>query len=137
MTRALAPILLVEDDPATRSLMSEMLVLLGHHVTAAASAEDAIAMIEQGGTEFSILLADITLPGMSGIRLADILVRKMPALRVVFVSGNGYLVADKTDFQFRLLPKPFDLYQLQLVLSEDDLFATGVPISLERSSLQK
>ncbi|GIZ53307.1 hypothetical protein NCCP691_33210 [Noviherbaspirillum aridicola] len=136
MTSATAPILVVEDDPATRSLMSEMLVLLGHQVSAAASAEEALAMVEQGRHRFAILLADINLPGMSGIRLADILVRKLPGLRVVFVSGNGFLVADKTDFDFRLLPKPFDLYQLQLVLNETELFA-GLPVAAARPSLQK
>lgn len=137
MIDALAPILVVEDDPATRSLISEMLVVLGHRVTVAASAEEAIALIGEDRDRFSILLADINLPGMSGIRLAEILVRRMPELRVVFVSGNGFLVADKTDFDFRLLPKPFDLYQLQLVLSEVTLLVADHPAPVERPSLQK
>lgn len=92
--------------------------MLGYPVTAAASAEDAMALVDDGQNEFSILFADINLPGMSGIRLAEMLVDKIPGLHVVFVSGNGFLVADKTNFEFRLLPKPFDLYQVQLVLSD-------------------
>ena len=124
MTRAPASILVVEDDPATRSLLSEMLIVLGYPVASAASADEAIGMIEAGQNNFSILLADITLPGMSGIDLAELLIRRIAGLRVVFASGNGFLVADKTDFDFRLLPKPFDLYQLELVLAEVTQLAT-------------
>lgn len=137
MIDALAPILVVEDDAATRGLISEMLVVLGYRVATAASAEEAISLIDQKPDHYSILLADISLPGMSGIRLADVLVRKMPGLRVVFVSGNGFLVADKTDFDFRLLPKPFDLYQLQLVLSEVSLFSAELPAPAPRVTLHK
>lgn len=101
-----------------------MLAVLGYATASAGSAEEALGLIEQAGHGFSVLLADISLPGMSGIALADIAVQKIPGISVVFASGNGFLVADKTDFEFRLLPKPFDLYQLQLVLSEIALFAT-------------
>ncbi|HEY8605483.1 MAG TPA: response regulator [Noviherbaspirillum sp.] len=124
MTRAIAPILVVEDDAATRSLLCEMLVVLGYRTASAGSAEEAIELIDNGGGTYSVLLADIALPGMSGITLAEIAIQKIPGLQVIFASGNGFLVADKTDFEFRLLPKPYDLNQLQMVLADVTVFAT-------------
>jgi CheY-like chemotaxis protein len=114
----------VEDDAATRSLLCEMLVVLGYRTASAGSAEEAIELIDNGGGTYSVLLADIALPGMSGITLAEIAIQKIPGLQVIFASGNGFLVADKTDFEFRLLPKPYDLNQLQMVLADVTVFAT-------------
>jgi len=92
-------------------LLEEMLRILGHAAHSAATAEAAIQAFE--GQEFDVLLADINLPGMSGIELAEQLTARRPALRVIFASGFGYLIADKTPFEFILLPKPYGLDQLQ------------------------
>src|SRR5690606_20357312 len=61
-------ILLVEDVPETLHATAELLEMLGHSVTAAADAEDALlALSEQ---EFDVMCSDIELPGMSGQELA-------------------------------------------------------------------
>lgn len=102
--------LVVEDDPASRHVVCEMLAALGHAAHAAGTAEDAVQALKSG--RYSILLTDINLPGMSGIDLANLAVKHMPTMKVIFVSGYGYLVADKTDFDFVLLSKPYGLQQL-------------------------
>lgn len=114
MTATPLRILVVEDNDDSRMLLEEMLRLLGHAPVAVGSAEAALQVFEQGG--FDVLLADISLPGMSGIALAEQLTRRHPGLRVIFASGFGYLVADKTDFSFILLPKPYGVDQLQHAL---------------------
>jgi CheY-like chemotaxis protein len=104
-------ILVVEDDKGSRELLSEMLAMLGHNVLCVSTAEEAIEPITAG--QFNVLIADINLPGMSGIALAEKVVKIVPGMKVIFASGYGYLVADKTDFKFTILPKPFDLAQLK------------------------
>ena len=93
-----------------------MLLVLGHEPVGAASAEEALDTFKGNTATFDVLLADINLPGMSGIALAEKMVDEVPHIRVIFASGFGYLVADKTNFQFTLLPKPYGLDQLRMVL---------------------
>jgi two-component SAPR family response regulator len=75
------------------------------------TAEEAIEPLKSG--KYDLLIADINLPGMSGIALAEMAVKIVPGMKIIFASGYGYLVTDKTDFNFTLLPKPFDLAQLK------------------------
>jgi CheY-like chemotaxis protein len=109
-------LLVVEDDPYSRNLLCDMLPMLGHTVHCVETAEEAAEAL--GKQEYDILLADINLPGMSGIELASIALKTVPAIRIIFASGYGYLVADKTDFVFTLLPKPYGLTQLEHALNE-------------------
>jgi CheY-like chemotaxis protein len=107
-------VLVVEDNQNAREILCEMLSILGHGMHCVSTAEEAIEFL-QGG-QVDVLLADINLPGMSGVELADIAVKSVTGLRIIFASGYGYLVADKTDFEFTLLPKPYGLAQLRHAL---------------------
>ncbi len=80
---ARARLLLVEDEPSIRDGLAEILSLLGHDVTAVASAEEALAA--EGS--YDLLLTDLSLPGMSGAELAERLRAHQPALAVVMMSG--------------------------------------------------
>jgi len=62
-------ILLVDDSPFFRNLLTPLLSVAGYHVTAAESAEDALALREKG-EEFDAIISDIEMPGMSGFDLA-------------------------------------------------------------------
>lgn len=108
--------LVIEDSPNSRDLLCEMLAVFGHHVQAAATAEDAIALFETN--HFDVLFTDINLPGKSGIDLASAAVKIAPDVKIVFASGYGFLVADRTEFDFFLLPKPYGLDQLKYVLDQ-------------------
>lgn len=114
MPSSLFQILVVEDHESSRELLCEMLSVLGHGVHCVSTAEEAIEPLTGG--QFNVLVADINLPGMSGFALAQRAVNMVPGIKIIFASGYGYLVADKTDFRFTLLPKPFDLSQLKFVL---------------------
>lgn len=62
-------ILLVEDEPVSRRVGSEMLRALGHRVTPAASGEEALALFEGGGS-FDCVLLDLHMPGVDGLETA-------------------------------------------------------------------
>ncbi|MBI3374935.1 MAG: sigma-54-dependent Fis family transcriptional regulator [Betaproteobacteria bacterium] len=60
-------VLVVDDEPAIRQMLTLMLMRAGYEVEAAASAEEASARLAKG--EFDVALCDIKLPGMNGIEL--------------------------------------------------------------------
>lgn len=108
-------VLVVEDSPNSRALLCEMLAVLGYKAHTASSAEEGIALLKTD--RFDVLLTDINLPGLSGIDLAKTAVTIVPGIKIVFVSGYGFLISDKSDFDFFLLPKPFGLDQLRYALN--------------------
>jgi DNA-binding response OmpR family regulator len=76
MKRALAPtglapreVLVVEDEPQMRALLSDNLEDEGYHVTAVESGEQAL--VELGRHAISLVLVDVMLPGISGFELCQ------------------------------------------------------------------
>jgi len=83
-----AKILLVEDEPAVRSLTRTVLQQLGHQVSVAEHAHDAIRIWKEQAADFDLLLTDMTMPGgMSGLELIAALRREKPALKAILCSG--------------------------------------------------
>jgi CheY-like chemotaxis protein len=114
MAKKAFQILVVEDNESARELLGEMLHVLGHDAFLVPNAEAAIACFNE--RRFDVLLSDISLPGMSGVVLAQQLTARAPELKVIFASGYGYLIADRMEFDFILLPKPYSLLQLEHAL---------------------
>lgn len=106
-------ILVVEDNADALDMLCELLKILGQDVQGASSGEEAIRLLAD--RSFHVLLTDVGLPGMSGIDLAIQAKRKQPALKVIFASGYGAI--GELDFEVTSLPKPYDLADLQRVLS--------------------
>jgi signal transduction histidine kinase/CheY-like chemotaxis protein len=81
-------ILLVEDEDEIRELATLMLEGKGYHVIPAADAEQALVLAEEHGSGIQALITDVVMPRISGVQLAEILAKKMPELRILFVSGH-------------------------------------------------
>lgn len=81
-------ILLVEDDPAVRSLAARVLRAQGYTVLEAGSDQEAIAHARRE-TTIHLLLSDHVIPHTSGIVLADYLTLLQPNIRVLFITGYG------------------------------------------------
>jgi two-component system phosphate regulon response regulator PhoB len=82
-------VLIVDDDPDIRDVVSAMLEAVGLSVSAVGSAEDALDRVAQ--ETFDLLLLDWNLPRMSGLDLCRTL-RKDPkhaALPVLFLTANA------------------------------------------------
>lgn len=85
MAKQKAKMLIVEDEPATRRLLSQIFERLGHSVSAA---EDGFSALEQIRKETpDILLSDLNMPGMSGFELLSVVRRKTPGIYVIASSG--------------------------------------------------
>ena len=111
-------ILLVEDNDLLRSLAGEMLRELGHEVTAAATAEEALGMIDP--SLVSLVMTDISLPGASGIELTRKVQSQYHDLPVVITSGHGEFNQTLLEKHFPRnvwwLQKPYDFDGLETVL---------------------
>jgi signal transduction histidine kinase/ActR/RegA family two-component response regulator len=107
-------VLLVDDDEVVRAVVGAMLQDLGYTVMAAASAGEALAMLEQGAVA-DLLFTDVVMPGMGGRQLADRALKILPSLRVLFTSGyteNAIIHNGSLDSGVELLSKPFDRERL-------------------------
>ena len=62
-------LLLVDDSPFFRNMLSPVLQAVGYEVTAAASAPEALAMFK-AGREFDVVVTDIEMPEMNGFEFA-------------------------------------------------------------------
>jgi CheY-like chemotaxis protein len=80
-------ILVVEDDPQVRSLLANILRRQGYALLVADSAADAAARSAAHAGPIDLLLTDVIMPRTSGPRLADSLVARRPAMKVLFLSG--------------------------------------------------
>jgi len=109
-------VMLVEDAPDVRETSHAAMEALGYDVVSVASAEEALEHLE-AGTPMDILVADISLPGQSGLDLAAAVVGQDPAVKVIYASGYGE-VSEHLGTPGRSLPKPYDVEQLQAVLNE-------------------
>jgi CheY-like chemotaxis protein len=81
-------VLLVEDEDEIRELATIMLEGKGYKVIGAPDAEEAIILAEKHGDNIKALITDVVMPRINGVQLAEILVKKMPNLRILFVSGH-------------------------------------------------
>jgi two-component system cell cycle sensor histidine kinase/response regulator CckA len=95
--------------------MTRSLEGVGFNVIEARSAEEALTMVGDLAARLDLLVTDVVLPGLSGIKLAGQLRSAQPGLRVLVCSGymgheqdTGIVLNDTTAF----LAKPFTGPQL-------------------------
>ena len=79
-------VLVVEDQPALRSVFERILSAAGYRVHAAGDGREALRLVAQGVAP-QLLLTDVVMPGMDGPELVGRLRGELPELRVLFMSG--------------------------------------------------
>ncbi|MDD0981657.1 blue-light-activated protein [Pseudomonas sp. DD1] len=102
-------VLIVEDDPAVRVLVSQVLSELGYAFVEAADADSALPIIESS-QRIDLLISDVGLPGMNGRQLAEICRQIRPDLKVLFITGYAEHAAVRGGFLdpgMQLITKPF------------------------------
>ena len=101
-----ATILLVDDDPTVRKVLSAFLGRCGFVVTAAASGETALEAARSLSAPIAILISDVTMPGITGTELARQLLPIYPDLKVLLMSATTPAPADMNP-GWQFLAKPF------------------------------
>jgi PAS domain S-box-containing protein len=85
--RGTETVLVAEDEETIRRLVTQVLSRSGYRVHAAATGDEALAVLERRRGEVDLLLTDVVMPGMSGPDLARAASAANPDLRVLFTSG--------------------------------------------------
>ena len=109
-------ILVVDDEPEIRKLVSAMVTQFGYNALTADSGEHALTLYRNHNGPIEMLITDVVAPGMSGPMLADKLTAQQPDLKVLYISGydNTHVVQKYVvEKGHALLSKPFTVEELQ------------------------
>jgi signal transduction histidine kinase len=102
-------VLIVEDDPAVRVLVSTVLSDLGYAFVEACDGDSAVPILASA-QRIDLLISDVGLPGMNGRQLAEIGRQLRPDLRVLFITGYAEHAAVRGGFLdpgMQMITKPF------------------------------
>lgn len=107
-------VLIVEDEPRMRELLSRAIGSWGFAISAAHSGEEALRLMEQ--EEHQIILLDLNLPAMSGMECFERIRQRWPKAEVIILTGFGDLEAAKQAIRLNVvefLTKPTHLGELE------------------------
>ena len=80
-------VLVVEDEPALRRLISVSLETRGYTVLAAEDGTEAIRILENNPGEIDLVISDIMMPKLNGLELRKKTILLRPEIRFLFISG--------------------------------------------------
>jgi DNA-binding NtrC family response regulator len=86
-------ILVVDDQESMRSLLKDMLEVIGYEVTLAEGGEEALRLVESN--QFDLVLTDLNMPGMDGTALLRAIKAMKAELPVVIITGYGTFHTEK------------------------------------------
>ncbi|MGB0871730.1 MAG: PAS domain S-box protein [Solirubrobacterales bacterium] len=88
-------VVVVEDEPAVRTMVKRILVSNGYEVVQFSNGREALAFCESPDVQIDLLLTDVVMPEMSGDELFDRLHRARPDLKALFMSGYSEKIIER------------------------------------------
>jgi two-component system response regulator VicR len=80
-------ILVVDDEPAIRELLEDMLKWERFRILMATSADEAIQLVAENRVD--LVVSDVSMPGKSGHELLTFLIKNYPKMPVIMITGLG------------------------------------------------
>jgi signal transduction histidine kinase len=110
-------IMLVEDEPAVRQIVTELLEQQGYTVVTAVNGEDALRFLESDRVpaDLDLLLTDIVMPRLTGTALAEKVKTRYTDVKVIFMSGyadESLVKRGALEAGMAFIQKPFTLEML-------------------------
>ena len=99
-----ARILVVDDDPEVRHVTASFLNTFGYRESEAPDGASAVTLLEQ--TRFDLVVADLAMPGMTGVELAAIVRTRWADVPVLILTGHAEAIPIPPDLP--VLRKPFE-----------------------------
>jgi FixJ family two-component response regulator len=120
MTDHQAPstIYIVDDDEAVRDSLRWLLEANGYAVRSFAGAEEFLTAYDPD--QVGVLIADVRMPGMSGLELQEALIARKAPLPIVFITGHGDVpmaVSTMKKGAVDFLEKPFNEADLRNIVA--------------------
>ena len=113
-------VLIVEDDPAVRMLVREVLEQLHYEAVEFADPLEAVPYLASG-ERIDLMISDVGLPGMNGRELAETARAHRPELPILLITGYAENAAIRSGFlaaNMSMVTKPFSLDELAAKVSE-------------------
>jgi DNA-binding NtrC family response regulator len=126
-------VLIVDDEPRMRDMLSRAVTEMGFDAQTAGSAESGLRAMEQSPAD--IVLLDLNLPGMGGMDMFHSMKKKWPRIQVIILTGFGDLSTAQQAIRLEavdFLAKPCPLGQLEQALerARQRQAATAQPLVL-------
>ncbi len=135
-------ILIVDDESSIANFVGELLEMQGYRITVETDSGRALALLTDRSRDFSLLLTDQTMPGLSGIQLAATVLRERAKFPIIIMTGYSASVDEKKAENVGIrafLRKPLRgdelLEAIDRILEEEaqkDSVNKLVPLSVER-----
>ena len=112
---AAAYLLVVDDDEAVRTTLSEVLEGAGYSVALAASGLEGIAKVRERGRPFDLVMTDLGMPDVPGWEVVEAVKQLDPKTPVVIISGFDRQRAARRAKELKVelvISKPFELEAL-------------------------
>ena len=106
-------ILIIDDDPALRKTLTDILRIKGFETLTAANAAEGLVFLAEHSV--NVVLIDLGLPDMPGIELLQRVKADYPMTEAIIITGNATLdsaIAATNKGAFSYLLKPYDVEQL-------------------------
>lgn len=114
-------ILVAEDEPDLLQIVCEMLEQMEATVIPASNGNDALVRQDEYEGDIDILLTDVVMPELNGVKLASLLTSLRPSTKVVFMSGypgRGDMAPIEVPENVIFIPKPIDYAVLASTLHD-------------------
>jgi len=141
-----ASVLIVEDEPSVREILSWRLSEEGYQCEVVSNAHDALQKLESG-MRFEIMMSDIRMPGLSGVELLTKVREIEPDMAVVMVTAGSDVNTAINTLRlgaFDYITKPFGTEAILNVIERAINFAQGnmleikdMPLYLREKSIIK
>lgn len=128
-------ILIVDDEPHVLDMVVESLASIDLKVLKAVNGDDALLVQDEYEGKIDVLLSDIVMPGMDGLKLAELMTALRPETKVAFMTGDADRLAQAQKNSAVVLQKPIDLDGLTSVIQEIILQKDGSDLSNSTTKL--
>ncbi len=113
-------ILLIDDEEQILRLLSEVLELSGYQPVTKSISQEAVDLFLENPDGFSLVISDLTMPGLTGIQVAHKLHQSCPELPIILMTGYSDAITEKQikDLGITILNKPARINELLDLVSE-------------------
>ena len=116
-------ILVIDDAPHIRTVLTEYLLLEGHTVDSAGNGNEGLRLF--GLNHYDLVITDVVMPEKDGLEVLTALKQKVSAVRIIVMSGGAarldpqlLLTTAQAMGADRVIPKPLDFWKLQIAVKE-------------------
>ena len=119
-------IMVLDDEPIVCKRLKPALEKQGYQVDTFTESADAMEQIEQ--VEYDIIITDLKMKGVDGMKLLGEAKRRWPKTEVIVITGFATMDTAKESFHkgvFDFIAKPFKLTEIQQVVSRAEAKIRG------------